>query len=418
MRNKPNHLEFLKNRLNEVFQSPDQLADWIGDIFECPITIEDSNHHVVSYSKHKENIDEARIGTIMNRKVPDKVINGLWKKGVMPKLIDRDEPVVIPQIEEIGLGNRVAISIREKNEILGFIWAHTGDKKLSEDELELLQEVAKQVRKFFLKHPKRNRKSEESYNDFFWQLLTGDIKDTDKLTKQAKQLNIQLEGDLAVVVIRFADEITEQIEKHAYYLAETQLQVKSLLRLFDGKEFIMLIRHHKKDDPAYLLAEFIKQIIEKISNQLALKNVSGSAGSFYDSAKQINESYKQALNVLNLKEKYPENLEDTFLFEDLGVYQFIEELFEIRKASHRQNKYIERLRLYDKKHQTSLTDSLQAYLNCDCNVYQTAKELFIHPNTMNYRLKRIREVSMLDLKDPNQKTAVYLDFIMESMHKG
>lgn len=128
MRDKTNHLELLKSRMNEEFDSADQLADWIGEIFECPITIEDSNHHVVSYSKHKENIDEARIGTIMNRKVPDNVINGLWKKGVMSKLIDQDEAVVIPQINEIGLGNRVAISIREKNEILGFIWAHTGNK--------------------------------------------------------------------------------------------------------------------------------------------------------------------------------------------------------------------------------------------------------------------------------------------------
>ncbi|MDO6451397.1 PucR family transcriptional regulator [Oceanobacillus profundus] len=420
MRDKTNHLELLKSRMNEEFDSADQLADWIGEIFECPITIEDSNHHVVSYSKHKENIDEARIGTIMNRKVPDNVINGLWKKGVMSKLIDQDEAVVIPQINEIGLGNRVAISIREKNEILGFIWAHTGNKKLGKDELELLQEVAKQVRKLFFKHPKRNRKSEESYNDLFWQLLTGQIKDTDKLNQQAKQLNVQLEGELAVVVIRFEDQITEQIEKYAYYLAETQLQVKSLFRLFDSHEFIVLVRHHrKKEDPAYLLGEFIKQIIEKISNQLALKNVNGSAGIFYGEAKQINESYKQALSVLNLKEKYAKDLKGIYLYEDLGVYQFIEELFAIQKASKsRKNKYIERLRSYDKKHHTSLTDSLQAYLNCDCNVYQTAKELFIHPNTMNYRLKRIREVAILDLKDPKQKTLVYLDFIMERMHEG
>lgn len=128
MQDKFKHLERFKNRLNKEFDSADQLADWIGEIFECPITIEDSNHHVVSYSKHKENIDEARIGTIMNRKVPDKVISELWKKGVMSKLIDCDNAVVIPKIKEIGLGNRVAISIRQKNEILGFIWAHTGEK--------------------------------------------------------------------------------------------------------------------------------------------------------------------------------------------------------------------------------------------------------------------------------------------------
>ncbi|MGJ9459391.1 PucR family transcriptional regulator [Oceanobacillus sp. CF4.6] len=416
MNNEPNDPELLKH-LNEVFKSTDKLADRIGEIFECPITIEDSNHHIVSYSKHKENIDEARIATIMNRKVPDKVINGLWKKGVMPKLIDSDEPVIIPQIAEIGLGNRVAVSIREKNEIYGFIWAHTGDKTLSDEELQFLKEVAKQVKKLFLKHHNRNRKSKEHYNDFFWKLLTGDIHDTNEINRQSKQLNIRLEGKLAVVVIRFADEVTEQLEKHAYYLAETQMQVQVVSRIFDDKEFIMLVRHVKEDDPSYMLVDFINQFILRISKQLKLQNVNGSAGSIYESTRNIKDSYKQALQVLDLKGKFSKELEETFLYEDLGVYQFIEELFEIRKLNHYQNKYVEKLRAYDKKNQTSLVHTLNMYLQCDCNVYQAAKEIIIHPNTMNYRLKRIREVSDLDLKDPNQKINIYLDFMIQNMQE-
>src|SRR5690625_6872131 len=118
MKNTPNSREY---QLERTFDSLDQLADYIGDIFDCPITIEDNNHHVIAYSKHRENVDEARISTIMNRKVPDKIINGLWKNGVMAKLLDSDEPVSIPEIKEIGLGNRAAISLWKKNEVLGFI---------------------------------------------------------------------------------------------------------------------------------------------------------------------------------------------------------------------------------------------------------------------------------------------------------
>ncbi|WP_087973556.1 PucR family transcriptional regulator [Oceanobacillus rekensis] len=414
----PKQLEFLRSKLNKVFvESPDQLVDWLSEIFESPIIIEDLNHHLVSYSKHMGNIDEARIATIMNRKVPDKVINGLWKNGVMSKLIDNDEPVIVSQIEEIGLGHRVAISIWDRNEILGFIWVHTGDKNLSDEELLLLKEVAKQVKRNLLKHSKRNIKSRKHYNDFFWQLLTGDIGDPNEIVRQAKQYNIQLDGMLAIVVIRFSDDITEQIEKHAYYLAETQLQVRVISHLFDGNEFIMLVRHYKKEDSAGLLNDFISQFIRKISKQLQLNSVNGASGLIYKTTRNIKDSYKQALKVLDSKEKFAAELKDTFLYEELGVYQFIDELYELWKWK-QPNKYVEKLRIYDEKNQTYLLYTLNMYLQCDCNVYQTALELTVHPNTMNYRLKRIREVSGLDLKNPNQKVTIYLVFKMEKMLEG
>ncbi|MFC4559319.1 PucR family transcriptional regulator [Virgibacillus kekensis] len=409
------HQDTLKNRLNEVYVSPDELADRIADIFKCPITIEDSNHHVVSYSKHKENIDEARISTIMNRKVPDKVINGLWKNGIMPKLIDSDHPVIIPEIKEIGLGRRVAISIRKSNEILGFIWAHTSDQTLSDEEIKLFKEASAYVRKFFLQSRQRRQKSEEGYKDFFWQLLRGDFRDSDDIHRKAKQFNINLEGNKAIVIISFSDEVTEQMEKHAYYLSESQVKVSVITRLFDDNEFIMLVRLDDEANPDQTINEFIHQFIQKMSKQLKLNSVNGSAGLFYHSAQNIADSHHQAVEVLRLKEKFPDKLNGVFLYEDLGVYQFIERLYEFQKQIHYQNPQIEKLRSYDKTHHTSLLHTLDVYLHCNNNVYQAAKTLFIHSNTMNYRLKRIREVSGIDLKDPNQKTTLYLDLIIESI---
>ncbi|WP_249870082.1 PucR family transcriptional regulator [Oceanobacillus saliphilus] len=417
MTNVPKQPEILKSRLNEVFDDPDELADRIAEIFACPITIENSYHHVISYSKHNKNIDEARISTIMNRKVPNKVINGLWKQGIMPQLLDSDDPVVIPEIKEIGLGNRVAVTVRNKNEILGFIWAHTAEKTLSDDELELLKKVTIYLKDFFLKQSQRKRKSEEGYQDFFWQLLT-DTQTTADISRQAKRFNMKLEGILAIVVIRFSDDITEQIEKHAHYLSETQVKVQVIYRLFDDNDFIMLVRLIDNDNPKNQLNEFIEQFIEKIRKQLRLKNITGSSGLAYEEPQYIKDSYKQAVRVLQLKSKFPSQLSTIHRYEDLGVYQFIEELYEIRKTNQYQNKHIEKLRSYDKKHRTALLKTLHVYLQCDCNVYQAAKKMFIHSNTMNYRLKRIREEAEINLKDPNQKMTIHLDLIMESLKEG
>ncbi|GAB3794271.1 PucR family transcriptional regulator [Virgibacillus kimchii] len=402
--------------LNQTFDSLDELADYIGDFFDCPITIEDANHHVVAYSKHKENVDEARIATIMNRKVPDKVLNGLWKNGVMPKLIDSNEPVLIPEITEIGLGNRVAISIWKKSEVLGFIWIHTSDKTLTQEALSLLKEASEQVKKLLLAKQSGKRNAEENYKDFFWQLLTGSQKDPNEIHKQARHFNVTLKDNLTVVVFRFSDKITEQMEKHAYYLAETQTQVQVIFRLFDENEFILLVRIIKSEEVTDRLNEFIEQFIHRISTQLKLQKINGAAGLVYDAATHMNHSYKEAMHTIHLQSYIPDELEHTFLYEDLGIYKFIDDLYKIWKQQSKKNKYIRRLQEYDGKNQTSLLKTLYYFLQADSNVHRAAKQLFIHQNTMNYRLKRISEVSGLDLKDPVQKTAVYIELIMEKMN--
>lgn len=71
----------------DFIDSPEGLADSIAEILGCPVTIEDANHFIVSYSKHEQNVDHARTATIMRRKVPEHVINGLWKHGFMAKLL-------------------------------------------------------------------------------------------------------------------------------------------------------------------------------------------------------------------------------------------------------------------------------------------------------------------------------------------
>lgn len=398
--------------LKQSFATLDEFADHLSDLLACPVTIEDANHYVLAYSRHTENIDQARIGTIMNRKVPDKVINGLWKNGAMPKLIDSNKPVIIPEIKEIGLGNRVAISIWKKNEILGFIWAHTGESKGTSMELEILTEAARQVKKMILTHFPGRQSTEQVYKDFFWQLLTAENVPKTTIQSYEKQFNVKLHGRLAIVVFHFHDRVTEQIAKHAYYLSETEMQVNTIFRLFDDNDFILLIRLWKNEDTSNKINQFLQQFIEKISSQLKLSDVQGSASQIYDDTKDLALAYEEALHTIVLQRQFPDKLKNCYLFEDLGIFQLMDVLQKHYQKRQQPNKYILRLNEYDKKQQTSLLNTLECYLKNDSNVNQTAEALFIHPNTMNYRLRRIREVSGLDLKDPNQKIAVYLELLM------
>ncbi|MBC7278912.1 MAG: helix-turn-helix domain-containing protein [Nocardioides sp.] len=69
---------------------------------------------------------------------------------------------------------------------------------------------------------------------------------------------------------------------------------------------------------------------------------------------------------------------------------------------------IARLLDYDERNDSGLAETLDAWLDANGDVRTAAAALFIHPNTLRYRLRRLEQVSGLDLSDPEQRFAAML----------
>jgi DNA-binding PucR family transcriptional regulator len=59
---------------------------------------------------------------------------------------------------------------------------------------------------------------------------------------------------------------------------------------------------------------------------------------------------------------------------------------------------------------TEYLDTLQLYLENQCNASQTASSLNIHRSTMLYRLGKIQEILQSDLRDPEEILHLMLSF--------
>jgi purine catabolism regulator len=69
---------------------------------------------------------------------------------------------------------------------------------------------------------------------------------------------------------------------------------------------------------------------------------------------------------------------------------------------------LEPLIQYDATHDTELTRTLEAFFAHHGNVSQTAEYLFLHRNSLLYRLERIEEITDLDLDDADDRFALQL----------
>jgi purine catabolism regulator len=68
------------------------------------------------------------------------------------------------------------------------------------------------------------------------------------------------------------------------------------------------------------------------------------------------------------------------------------------------NKTIKKLQIYDIKHDTNLVDTLEAYFGYNLNNKLTASKLFIHIETLRYRLNRIEEITGFS---PNETEGIF-----------
>ncbi|WP_424766934.1 PucR family transcriptional regulator [Paenibacillus sp. sgz302251] len=100
--------------------------------------------------------------------------------------------------------------------------------------------------------------------------------------------------------------------------------------------------------------------------------------------------------------------DDMVHYKDLGVYLLLYRLQGTEELEEFKRTYLEPLLNYDQKHQGSLLNTLRMYFQCNGNAKETAERLFLHYNTVNYRLERIRNELGLRLDDPETKLQLQL----------
>lgn len=398
-----------------TFNNFESFVEQVSTILKSPVILEDSYHNILAYSNHKDVTDSIRIETIMGKRVPEVVINCLWKEGIIPALLESDNPIRVNRIEDVKLENRIAISIRNKKDVLGYIWVMEGENQLDEDALEFLSKAAKSITVYMVQYYSTTGMQQLSHQDFFWQLLLGNIKSDDEIRDNLNNMNIYPRKLCTVVIFRLLEEVEVAFHKQIINILNMTPQIQVVFHIFNKKDLIALVSIEPKDCPVHSLNRFIKLFINLVKEKIGVRFIDGVYGGFYEKYTKIESSYVQALIVLDIKEKLPNETQAIWGYSDLGIYQIINNVIEIRKKDSYENPFIKRLCEYDIKHNQRFLETLEVYLDYDCNTYETANVLHIHTNTLNYRLKRIREIGSIDLNDFNQKIGIYIDLKIQKL---
>ncbi len=117
--------------------------------------------------------------------------------------------------------------------------------------------------------------------------------------------------------------------------------------------------------------------------------------------------FTQALQALELGSRmHPEWT--VYSYRDDDVYQFLINNLSRDMLVSFYNESIRPLADYDRANNTDMLSTLHMYFECGRSLTQTAEKLFIHRNTMLYRMERIQQILDVDLKRTNESFRIQL----------
>lgn len=184
---------------------------------------------------------------------------------------------------------------------------------------------------------------------------------------------------------------------------------RSSIEITEDSSIILMVPEDNCNLYKDSIVEIAQELVRSINVEVKKLNVNIGIGGLWNKLSEFKNSVNDARRVLKIL-KNNEMINCVKYYEDIGIYKLF---FEINNQSEMQKFYINTLKdliEYDKKNSTELVETLEVYIEEDRNLNKTSERLFIHKNTLKYRIKRIEDISKCDLKNVNEVFDFYISF--------
>ncbi len=180
------------------------------------------------------------------------------------------------------------------------------------------------------------------------------------------------------------------------------LDDNTIMIIYDVKDYNKdVIRNVKKD---------VKPILKEVKATFPDNEIKVGIGDVVEDICSIKRSYIGSIKAIDIGSYlYPEG--EIIAFEDLGPFGLmrLENIQQKRFDSNFNDIYP----LLKEPDSEDLISTLKVYLESESNCNIAAKKLFIHSNTVRYRIAKIQQICDIDLEDPMErlKIEITLKFI-------
>lgn len=309
-----------------------------------------------------------------------------------------------------GVRAGINLPLHYKGEIIGVIGI-TGEPERLRNYGELLKMTAEMI----VEHANSLELAQWQYRqkeEFILQLIKTDTAFTPQQRDWALQLNIEIDAPRVVAVIQVqGDEAlttANSLLKQVLNLLENPSR-GNLVAMTSMTELVILkpaFLDGNKWDPQ-LESQRIDQLLTRIPTELNVR-LKVSLGHFFPRPADISRSYTTAKETLVLGQQL-RPCDNKYLYEDFSLLVLLSGLRGDWRGRELTMPY-QALMNADKNGQ--LRKTLAAYLQHFGDLQQCANALFIHRNTLRYRLDKIQQLTGVDIQGLDGLLQLYLGQVL------
>ncbi|NLL81903.1 MAG: PucR family transcriptional regulator [Tissierellia bacterium] len=311
--------------------------------------------------------------------------------------------------------NRMVMPIVLKDEIYGHLFSWSINSPLAGFDLSILESASTTVALFVLQDLSVKEVEIKHRTEFFEELISQDLNKKEKAMERAHFYNLDLNSHYVVELVNFKLKTTNKKDTDHYfeYMKDyANMVVMNIEEIIEYHKLNCIVSN--KLDGIQILLEFkdkenisrkIKQINESVISSLNERfnsiSIRIGVGRTYKGLDRVIKSYSDALKAINTSEVLTDK--NVVTFEELGIYKILCQDYMADELEEFYNTTLKCLVDYDKKKSTELVKTLEAYFECNGNLAKMSEYLFTHYNTILYRVKRIEEITNMELCNYNDR---------------
>lgn len=291
-------------------------------------------------------------------------------------------------VTTLSSNRRLIINLKnERNEILGLLIILEVETKLeliSDDFIKILSELTK---KYI--YDQNFAKTNDNIKSFFTSLLDNTFTDKTIFLQKIKDLKIDLKNPYYLLILDFNEQFNEgsKIETESFLLSLIKKQI--IATTYKNGDYVLLIKDKLNEETIIKINDFLfkMRFYMIVSNRIV---------DLYS----INNIFIEEYKIFTLLQK---TVGDYLLYDLANFLPFLPLIsYKKEELINFINEDIYQIFLYDQANKSEFIDTIYLYLLTNKSLNETAKRLYIHKNTITYRLEKIKELFTLDFLDYNK----------------
>lgn len=222
-----------------------------------------------------------------------------------------------------------------------------------------------------------------------------------------------LDGNFCAVSLALESKNQEQHAAHIkslkFYMTNIVNRISERYGMFTQDKYsIIILANFTKEQ----IESFVERLMEVCSGKTQGYKLYIGIGTNYNGLDTLIKSYKKSISVLNMAIKKDES---PIYYDDLEIQKILLSTDDNDVLKEFYFKSIGKIAEYDKENSTDYLHTLKLYLENNASVKTVADKTFVHRNTINYKLRKIEEITDCNLSDVEQRLKFALAFYIKDI---